>query len=509
MKVRKLFAGIAAAATMLGGLALGATTASAEPAGQTLTLTAGEHGVVNGHTFKYVELAKYVTANSAEIQTVADRATVVAAIKTATTKDVPDNVDPLVWAQSGDLNGTGNPLFGDNSAFPWGNNAASRQLANALKSYVEDNGTEVTANAEPYAINNLDGGLYVLIDTTEDATATEKSLPIIVGTANKAFSFNGQVVVKNQKTNVPPTKTVTGDTNGTVSVGDTLHYSIEGMVPSTTDQADDYTYVFKDYASAGLNIETAKTNIKVYVGDSTTALADSEYTVSPENQTVTGNGTDATFTVTLNKSALDKLQDHAGEKLTVKYAATVTDDAKKNPVTNSAEVVNGGNASGKGSTVTLNSNKFSFNKVWKDGSAAKGAKFEVYDSNNKKVAELQNGKDGNFEFSGLKNGTYTVKETKVADGAQNVTGTFTVKLTWNKDKNNTDVEFKDSLVSDPYDLVKNDKGTIKVTNVKSVTQLPLTGAAGITMFLVLAVALGGVAFVTYSKSRSTARALRA
>ncbi|PJM75312.1 SpaH/EbpB family LPXTG-anchored major pilin [Bifidobacterium simiarum] len=510
MKMRKLFAGLAAAATLLGGMALGAGTANAA---ETITLNAGTHGVVQGHTFKVVELAKYLGTNSAEVQTTADRDTVVQAIKTATGKDVPANTDPLVWAQSGDLNGTGNPLFGDNSAFPWGSNAASRAFADALVNYAETNGTEATADAEPYELSVPEAGLYLIVDTTADATGTQKSLPIIVGTANTALKMTGEIDVKNQKTNVPPTKTVTGDTNGTVTVGDTLHYAIEGEVPSTTGLADDYTYVFKDYASAGLSINTAKTNIKVYAGDNAnTLLADTEYTVDPADQTVTGNGTDATFTVTLTKDALDKLQGVAGQKLTVKYDATVTDDAKTNPVTNSAEVVNGGNSSGKGTPVTLYSNKFEFTKQWADGSTTglEKAVFSLTDANGKTITASPDA-NGKVSFAGLENGTYEVSETTVAEGAQNVTGKFTVTLTYNEQTKTTDVQFADTPTSDPYDLVKfgANNTTATVTNVKSITQLPLTGAAGIAMFLVLAAVLGGAGAAVYAKSRRTSAALRA
>ncbi|WP_275042595.1 isopeptide-forming domain-containing fimbrial protein, partial [Bifidobacterium scardovii] len=69
-----------------------------------------------------------------------------------------------------------------------------------------------------------------------------------------------------------------------MSVGDTLSYTIEGTVPSTTGLGADYTYVFKDYASAGLSIDTAKTNVKVYVEGSEQPLADTEYTVTPADQ---------------------------------------------------------------------------------------------------------------------------------------------------------------------------------------------------------------------------------
>ena len=519
MRMRKLFAGVIAAATMLGGLALGASTANAA---ETITLNPGATGVVAGHTYKVVELAKYVTPDTQEIQTVAGaHDAIVTAIAAATKSDsnpdglqVPTGVDPLVWAQSGDLNGTGAPLFGDSSAFPWNGNAASRAFADALVEYAKANGTDVTANIEPYEISVAEGGLYLIVDTTEAAEGvTQKSLPIIVGTANTAFNYKGEIDVKNQDKDIPPTKTVTGDTDKTVSVGDTLSYTIEGTVPSTTGQSADYTYVFKDYASAGLSIDTAKTNVKVYVEGSEQPLADTEYTVTPADQTVTGDGTNVTFSVTLTKAALDKLQDKAGKKLSVKYAATVTDDAKINTVTNAAEVVNGGNSSGQGTPVELYSNKFDFTKVFADGSkqGLTGAVFTVTDEAGTIVATASPDADGKVSFSGLKNGTYTVAETTVATGAQNVTGKFTVKLTYNETTKKTDAEYTvNNVTLDPYDLVKqDDKGAVTVTNVKSITQLPLTGAAGTALFTVIGLLLAGAAATVALKSRETKRALRA
>ena len=511
MKMRKLFAGLAAAATLLGGLALGAGTASAA---ETITLNPGATGVVNGHTYKFVELAKYAAADSQQVETVdAAKTAVTAAIKTATTKDVPAGTDPIVWAQSGDLNGTGKPLFGDNSAFPWSGNAASRAFADALVKYATDNGTDATADAEPYALSVPEGGLYLIVDTTAAAEGTtQKSLPIIVGTANKAFGFTGSIDVKNQLKQVPPTKSVTGDTDGTVSVGDTLTYTIDGTVPSTTNQGDDYTYVFNDTASAGLSIDTS--TVKVTVEGVEAPLAADQYTVNPAGQTVTGNGKDVTFSVTLTKAALDKLQAQAGKKLSVTYTATVTADAKKNPVTNSAEVNNGGQASGKGTTVTLHSNAFSFKKQWADGTvddAIAKAVFEVTDANGAKVATISpDAKTGQLSFDGLKNGTYTVKETTVAQGATNVTGSFKVTLTWDAKANKTTVTFDDKGL-DPYDLVKQDAktGAITVTNVKSIAQLPLTGAAGIGLFAAVAVLLAGAGAAVFGKTRSTKRMLNA
>ena len=49
----------------------------------------------------------------------------------------------------------------------------------------------------------------------------------------------------------------------------------------------------------------------------------------------------------------------------------------------------------------------------------------------------------------------------------------------------------------------------QVKNVKSVTQLPLTGAAGITMLVVVALLLGGAGALIAVRSRSLKRQLNA
>ncbi|MFR9114319.1 MAG: LPXTG cell wall anchor domain-containing protein [Bifidobacterium bifidum] len=60
----------------------------------------------------------------------------------------------------------------------------------------------------------------------------------------------------------------------------------------------------------------------------------------------------------------------------------------------------------------------------------------------------------------------------------------------------------------PGSRAKGSADDYKVTNVKSVFELPKTGAAGIALFVVIAALLGGAAATVYAKSRRTSRALR-
>ena len=52
-------------------------------------------------------------------------------------------------------------------------------------------------------------------------------------------------------------------------------------------------------------------------------------------------------------------------------------------------------------------------------------------------------------------------------------------------------------------------GAITVVNVKNISELPKTGAAGIALFVALAALLGGAAATVFAKSRSIKRSINA
>ena len=115
--------------------------------------------------------------------------------------------------------------------------------------------------------------------------------------------------------------------------------------------------------------------------------------------------------------------------------------------------------------------------------------------------EVTSGANGVVKFDGLKAGSYTVTETAVADGYQDFKASFTVAI-----DENGKVTFAGT---DSWGLAPKDSAAdYKVTNVKSVFELPKTGAAGIALFVVIAALLGGAAATVYAKSRRASRALR-
>ena len=105
---------------------------------------------------------------------------------------------------------------------------------------------------------------------------------------------------------------------------------------------------------------------------------------------------------------------------------------------------------------------------------------------------------GLVQIKGLAAGTYTVEETEAPTSyAQNFKVTFTVTIS------------EDGKVTFGQDALKQvtpsnngaTTATATVKNVKNVTQLPLTGAAGTTLFTVVALLVAGAGVTVAVKSR--------
>mgnify|MGYP002902925999 CR=1 FL=1 len=79
------------------------------------------------------------------------------------------------------------------------------------------------------------------------------------------------------------------------------------------------------------------------------------------------------------------------------------------------------------------------------------------------------------------NGTFVGKFTITTGATADAAATFAGKDAWN--------------------LSKDNKGTFQVTNVKNITQLPLTGGAGTVLFTVVAALLIGAGVTVGVKSR--------
>ena len=210
----------------------------------------------------------------------------------------------------------------------------------------------------------------------------------------------------------------------------------------------------------------------------------------------------------------------AGRTIVVSYQGTVTKDALdglSGSVDNKATITTKDGTSGEGKTV-LKTYGFQFTKIGKEGNEAKplaGAKFVVKNAEGKFLKQAEDGawsfvsnqndaktfiteNDGLVKVAGLAAGTYTVVETQAPTGyAQNFRVTFNVKIT---DEGLVTFEQDALRQVQPVDNTTAN-ATATVLNVKNVTQLPLTGAAGTVLFTVVALLVGGAGVAVAVKSR--------
>lgn len=524
MKMRKLFAGIAAAATLLGGMALGAASAQADDTPTTVTrdatftFTAETAEQLTNAKLKAYKIGDYVQYGSGEnvaygVVTNSNNKTAVdSALKAAGVDTTDSEVDHLAAAlNAGQLDVS--------DVRPWASPTATRKFADALES--EDrltSGTDVTLS-NPVAAQDgsysatvsLQAGIYVFIDSAVATGSVTQAIPMIVASgtvADKVLTdpIRGANTVNMKNTNNPEKTKEVNKTSA--AIGDTLTYTLTGVVANPAPTA----FKFTDTPSKGLTI---KANSFQFFTEEANAERQAEpasnFSVTPTGD-FTGNGT-ASFDVEVeNPSA------YAGKKIVVTFEAVINDEADvENGVVNKLDNY------GTSVQVPTTFGKFEFTKVDPDGKGIENVTFQVKDGDTtlyfvkqkdgsyKKAAsantqgattDVTTGTNGQLSFTGLdKTKTYTVTETKRASDAYlDIMPSFTVSF---NEENGSAVLAK-TATSDPWGLVNTTAKTVK--NIKSITQLPLTGAAGTMLFTVVALLVAGAGVTIAIKSRQNAEA---
>lgn len=370
----------------------------------------------------------------------------------------------------------------------------------------------------------MDGeGWYLVTDTYDGKTGTPAVVATTVNgltnltivadnvTGQGNIASVGQFNAKNENPLTPPNKTAkVGEVNvngKTVNVGDTVNFTVSATVPASAANYDKYPFTITDTASKGLQVAAA-TAFKVQVDGKD---------VESQLYTLTQTGNAQSSTTTIIK--FDDVKSLAGKTIVVSYTGTVTKDALTDlngSVNNKATITTNGGTSGAGETESKTYG-FQFKKigVGADENALAGAQFVVKkddkflaqdgngawslvnDQKNAKVFTSAN-TTGLVQIKGIAAGTYTVEETEAPTGyAQNFKVTFTVVI-----DNAGKVTFNQDALKQ---VTPQDNGTASATatvkNVKSITQLPLTGAAGTTLFTVVALLVAGAGVTVAVKSR--------
>lgn len=595
MRMRKVFAGIAALATLLGGLAVGASAAQATPTlgKNDVTSTPGTITVVNaqeGHTYSAYKIASFsnVKGSNGEVASL----------------DVQTESNWVAWLNSAL---TAKRLYDSN----YGSNPAARlatlraddaaSVINEIKltSSVTPNATAKNDAGIPTTLKleNLTDGWYVISDyyngNQHDSVALVATTITANGTTYTKFKLNeaesqtnvqdalGVFYAKNENVPDKPRKTVTKGNKpwegNSVNVGDTLTYTVWSAISENAVNYKSYGYKIMDRASRGLTV--TKDSINVVVSDdrdgtnSVSLKVDKDYTVK-QNISDGKDGESQGTTTTVISFTDVVAPKYAGKYVKVTYTATVNADAVNagkyaNLNKTDGTLVSPSQAIAAGTVInrayvkhdnsswtdpderTVYTGAFEFQKYGAadaDKNGLNGVQFKVYagkaatgnplkftknndgsytynpDGTSDTVTSVKIGdKDGMVSLKGLQGatssgqrsgdtGVYTIEEIKTVDGyTQQILATFSVKLTVNANDGASSAELLVAAGNNVLGLASQDSTTagIRVKNVQNVTQLPLTGAAGITLFAVIAVLFAVVAAILIVKFRSARRELEA
>ena len=311
---KRLMAGVAAAATLLSGMALAGSamadtaipTANLE-ANQTLTVN-GSEGDLTGKTLYAIRLASYSAAQVDEQDNitgydVADAGlatTVDTALKSANiigtngkptasgAKGTYDSSNPMQWVVQNLLDSGSSPYSGQLRNF------LTKFAAQDLSTYtVDGNKMDVAENGNSVT-KDVSAGIYVIIDKAADSGSKVVSMPMMVGTGIKKDENSSYTTLKKDastsiqlgsveykatkptvgkkivKTGTPGEneKCSNGGSNekcvdaNTAAIGDTVTYELTTTVPNYTGYNNGYYLALNDTLSKGLTFGQI-TSVKV------------------------------------------------------------------------------------------------------------------------------------------------------------------------------------------------------------------------------------------------------
>ena len=564
---KRALAGVAAAALAATGLALSAGAANAavvtdDGTNTTVTLNAEYAAQFTGHTYKAIKIADYdVYGESPKqvftLKTVDGiKAQVTAAVNTAIAPEIvptdPAGIDPLAWAQQQDDakldKSVGSPYLG--------NNGTTRKFADALRDSIGDSASPlvgpndaqegsagtITVKGKTAEITFDTPGLWLILDQNVVPESSSKAVPMLVGTPltiNKTDTGEGTVIsngtanVKNQVVSIA--KTV--DDN-TVQRGENAKYTLSTKIPNYVGyKVQGYSFTVTDKFADDAPMKYAAGTLNVYVnsiGDKNKLTIDTDYTV------VGFDGENSkTFTIDLSKyikrlgfgdgepggNDTFKVGTLVGTPVIVTYEATVTGSTGSTGVLNTPSLTYPNDPTSNESKDTVPGPgvkvfNFDYTIVKKDkttGTPLQGATFVIYradgGSADKALQTVTTDRGGRATFTGLENDVkYVIEETGAPAGYLDVDLKFNLEIDAIIEGEHEAATVKDvtyNVTGDVLDLVvDDDTSTVTVNNVKSITELPLTGAAGTALFTVLGLLIAGAGALVYMKSRNVKHTLR-
>ena len=505
--MKKVFAAAAAIATVFGLAATTVATANAAD-NATLTVSTADAKFAGKTVNAYKMFSATVSSDGKAVShTLTDewkpffKDSTASGLNGATDANVNDKANEYVSK----LQGEDLVAFAA-KASNWAQTKANNIAAGAT-TQVSDDATDGKYTA---TFAGLDYGYYVVAVPGATLANTGKQYATLVS----VDSTNANANIKGALPTV--VKKVNGGNATDAKIGDTLTFTLTSTIPDMSAY-DTYTFNFKDTLSQGLTFGQVTS---VTVDGATNPL-----TVNTDYTVTTPTGSDNTLTVAM-KDFKAKQQANAGKTITVTYTATLNEKAAVggHGNTNSATIQYSNNPSSSGTgesepskvrvfTYGFTVDKYTgkkydnaatrlagaeFTLAHKDGSAISFVKVADSETQNAVYRVAKAGETGDIiitpangkvVFQGLKNGEYTLTETKAPAGYNKLASAIGVKV----DGKNNGTDTTNATVTITYNNDNgNDynqtasNGVIPVQN-KSGAILPGTGGMGTIAFTVIGV----------------------
>lgn len=519
--MKKVFAAAAAIATVFGLAATTVATANAAD-GATLTVSTADAKFVGKTVNAYKMFSATVGgegANKAVSYTLTDTwkpffmDSTASGLNGATDANVNDKANEYV-----------SELAGDNLvAFA---TKASNWAQTQAKNITADKTATVSAGATngnyTATFTGLDYGYYVVAvpGATLANTSGQYATLVSVDSTNVNANIKGSLPTVDKKVQVNGNGADTAD----AKIGDTLTFTLTSTIPDMSAY-DTYTFNFKDTLSKGLTYGDI-TSVTVE-GVDAPLVKDTDYTV-----TTTPAAAGNTLLTVGMTDFKNKQQTNAGKKITVTYTATLNEDAVVGGAgnVNSATIQYSNDPSSTGTgesepdkvrvfTYGFTVDKYTGDNYNDAATRLAGAEFTLTakgDTSAIKFVQVNAGSatedavyrvakagetagttttittpaNGKVVFQGLKNGEYTLTETKAPAGYNKLASAIGVKVNGSNDGTDTtnatvNITYNNDNNDTTYDQTASN-GVIPVQN-KSGAILPGTGGMGTIAFTVIGV----------------------
>lgn len=511
--MKKVFAAAAAIATVFGLAATTVATANAAD-NATLTVSTADAKFAGKTVNAYKMFSATVSSDGKAVShTLTDewkpffKDSTASGLNGATDANVNDKANEYVSKLQGE-----DLVAFATKASNWAQNKANNITADATTK-VSDGATDDNYTA---TFTNLDYGYYVVAvpGATLANTSGQYATLVSVDSTNANANIKGALPTVVKKVN--------GGNATDAKIGDTLTFTLTSTIPDMSAY-DTYTFNFKDTLSQGLTFGQVTS---VTVDGATNPL-----TVNTDYTVTTPTGSDNTLTVAM-KDFKAKQQANAGKTITVTYTATLNEKAAVggHGNTNSATIQYSNNPSSSGTgesepskvhvfTYGFTVDKYTGKKYDEAATRLAGAEFTLAPKNDTDSTAIsfvqvsagdgtanavyrvaKTGEEGatttiitpangKVVFQGLKNGEYTLTETKAPAGYNKLASAIGVKVNGQNDGTDTTnatvtITYNNDNGSN-YDQTASN-GVIPVQNKSGVT-LPETGGMGTIAFTVIGV----------------------